>query len=142
MTTEKKLVHVCHIPVRWGDMDALGHVNNTQYFRYFEQARIEWFDGMGIRFEVGDQGPILAKAGCNFKKPIVYPNRLEVRTYAGPPGHSSLPLYHELRQADAPGTLYADGESVLVWVDYRLGKSLPLPDSIRAVVASTPAQAG
>ncbi|MDB5949239.1 MAG: acyl-CoA thioesterase, partial [Massilia sp.] len=37
-------VHVMRMPIRWGDMDAMGHVNNTVYFRYFEQARISWFD--------------------------------------------------------------------------------------------------
>jgi acyl-CoA thioester hydrolase len=44
MEHRKKLVHVTHIPIRWGDMDAYGHVNNTVYFRYMEQARVEWLE--------------------------------------------------------------------------------------------------
>jgi len=40
----KKLVHIERIPVRWGDMDAMGHVNNTVYFRFMEQTRISWFE--------------------------------------------------------------------------------------------------
>ena len=39
-----KLVHEMRIPVRWGDLDAMGHVNNTIYFRYFESLRIEWLN--------------------------------------------------------------------------------------------------
>ncbi|MDB5909191.1 MAG: acyl-CoA thioesterase [Massilia sp.] len=43
----RKLVGAMPMPIRWGDMDAMGHVNNTVYFRYFEQARISWFDEIG-----------------------------------------------------------------------------------------------
>ena len=46
---QKKLTHEMVIPIRWGDMDAMGHVNNTIYFRYFEIVRIEWFDSIGCR---------------------------------------------------------------------------------------------
>ena len=38
----KKLVYECTIPMRWGDMDAMGHINNTLYFRYLEIARVDW----------------------------------------------------------------------------------------------------
>ena len=43
----KKLTYQMEIPVRWGDMDAMGHVNNTIYFRYFEIARLEWLYSVG-----------------------------------------------------------------------------------------------
>lgn len=39
--TDKKLIHISRIKIRWGDMDAFGHVNNTVYFRYMEQTRID-----------------------------------------------------------------------------------------------------
>jgi acyl-CoA thioester hydrolase len=39
---QKKLAHEMVMPIRWGDMDAMGHVNNTVYFRYLEVVRIEW----------------------------------------------------------------------------------------------------
>jgi len=44
----KKLVNELVIPIRWGDMDAMGHVNNTVYFRYLETIRIDWFDKIGF----------------------------------------------------------------------------------------------
>ena len=43
LPAHKKLVHTLQMPIRWGDMDAMGHVNNTLYFRYLETARIAWF---------------------------------------------------------------------------------------------------
>ena len=46
---QKKLVHEMTVPIRWGDMDAMGHVNNTVYFRYMEQTRITFFDNLGLR---------------------------------------------------------------------------------------------
>ena len=62
--------------VIWGDMDAFGHVNNTVYFRYFEDARIAYFDEIGINDfkEKSQLGPILATTHCNFKCPLEYPD--------------------------------------------------------------------
>jgi len=42
VTLPRILVHTSLQPLRWADMDMLGHVNNVAYFRYMEQARIEW----------------------------------------------------------------------------------------------------
>lgn len=42
-----KHVYTVVMPIRWGDMDAMGHVNNTVYFQYLEQARIEWLRRLG-----------------------------------------------------------------------------------------------
>ena len=54
----KKLVHQMEIPIRWGDMDAMGHVNNTVYFRYLETLRIEWFRSIGCVPSEAATGPI------------------------------------------------------------------------------------
>ena len=70
----KKQVHEMVIPIRWGDMDAMGHVNNTVYFRYMEQARIEWLESIiqqcrdaGVACFVKQLGsnPIWAGAKCS-----------------------------------------------------------------------------
>ncbi|MDP2194899.1 MAG: acyl-CoA thioesterase, partial [Rhodocyclaceae bacterium] len=64
-------VHTLRIPVRWGDMDALGHVNNTVYFRYTEQARIDWLESLGFAVMVDvEEGPVIINASCTFFKPI------------------------------------------------------------------------
>ena len=46
--SNKQFVHSMRIPIRWGDMDAMGHVNNTVYFRYIESARIAWLEQAGL----------------------------------------------------------------------------------------------
>jgi acyl-CoA thioester hydrolase len=121
------------IPVRWGDMDALGHVNNTVYFRYTEQARIDWLESLGFAVLAGvEEGPVIINASCTFFKPITYPATVEVRTLIGKPGRSSLPTYYEIRCVD-DDTLYADGAAKIVWWNPKTGKSLPLPDYIREI---------
>ena len=80
----RMLVHTSRQPIRWGDMDALGHVNNTVYFRYLEQARIEWLYGLHADGEAYDRtGPVIVNASCTFLEPLVYPGDIEVRMYLG-----------------------------------------------------------
>ena len=66
MEHKKKLIHVTKMPIRWGDMDAYGHVNNTVYFRYMEQARVEWLEDMKIEVRPGGLGPVIISASCTF----------------------------------------------------------------------------
>ena len=61
------------MPVAWGQLDAFGHVNNTQFFRFFEDARIAYFERVGITAKLDGVGPILAKTDCVFRKPLGYP---------------------------------------------------------------------
>ena len=62
------------MPIRWGDMDAFGHVNNTVYFRYMEQVRISWFEQLGIVAGNGEgEGPVLVNASMEFLKQLHYP---------------------------------------------------------------------
>jgi acyl-CoA thioester hydrolase len=128
-----KLVYTTTIPVRWGDMDSLAHVNNTVYFRFMEQSRVEWFALGGFNAHSQGSGPVLAHAECHFRKPVLYPSIVEVRLYAGVPGNSSLPLFQEIR-VQGDDTIYADGESRVVWFDHREGKTMPVPDGLRKLV--------
>ena len=54
----KKLVFQMVIPMRWGDMDAMGHVNNTTYFRYLETIRIDWLHSIGAVPQPNGHGPV------------------------------------------------------------------------------------
>lgn len=128
-------VHLERMRMRWGDMDALGHMNNTIYFRYFEQARISWFDAIGADYKTLPEGPILGSISCRFVLPAVYPCELEVTLVAGQPRRSAFALYSELRDADQPQKIYARCEAMMVWIDLADGKSRPLPDWMRALLA-------
>jgi len=132
--TKRKLVHTETMPIRWGDMDAMGHVNNTIYFRYMEQARISWFEAIGARSAVKGQGPVIVNASCTFIKQLVYPGNVEIRTYVGEIGRSSLQTYLELRPSYDPGKIYAEGAAKVVWVNYLAEKSVPLPETIRQLM--------
>jgi acyl-CoA thioester hydrolase len=120
------------IPIRWGDMDAFGHVNNTTYFRYMEQARIEWFAQLlaGSGHEEG--GPVLINAQCSFLRQLRYPGTVEVTVYVGAVGRSSIETMYEMRRSDQPDIVYAAGAAKVVWTNLKQEKSAPLPDQIRA----------
>ena len=131
MPHSKKLLHVTRIPIRWGDMDAYGHVNNTVYFRFMEQARVEWIEEMNFPVRPGGSGPVIINAACTFLIPMNYPGTVEVRTYGGAPGRSSVQTHVEML---IDGTLYAEGSAKVVWMDTQTGKSVPLPDELRALL--------
>ena len=128
---ERRLAHVERMPIRWGDMDAMGHVNNTVYFRFMEQARISWFSALVPGDEAWrSTGIVIANAACNYRRAITYPGTVEVRLYCGLPGGSSLPTSYELR-VDADPVPYADGAALVVFVSMKTQKATRIPDHIR-----------
>ena len=124
-------VHSVRMAIRWGDMDAMGHVNNTVYFRYLEQARISWFEALGCPPEPAGIGPVIINAHCTFLKQLRYPGEIDVSTFVGQFGRSSFESLHQIRRVDDPATLAAEGGAKVVWVDQRLEKSVPLPEAMR-----------
>ena len=130
--TERILVHILRMPIRWGDMDAMGHVNNTVYFRYLEQARMSWFEQINCVPDLASgQGAVIINAHCTFLRQLKYPGEIEVRTFAATPGRSSIETMHEIRRVDTPDVLAAEGGAKIVWIDYQREKSLPIPDDVR-----------
>ena len=128
MQIEGRLVHVENMRMRWGEMDALGHMNNTVYFRYFEQARISWFDALNVDYKEGSEGPILASINCRFRIPVIYPADLVISVYAGKSRNSSFALMNTITHEGEPSRVYATAEAVMVWISLSDGKSRPLPD--------------
>ena len=138
------LVHTSIQPIRWSDMDALGHVNNTVYFRYMEQARLEWLFAQPGQQGLDDEnggGAVIVNASCTFFEPLVYPGTCEVRMYVGHPGRTSFGSYYEIW---TDGRKFAEGAAKIVWVDRTSGRSTPLPEALaarlRAIPADSPAR--
>lgn len=129
---EKKFVFEMVIPIRWGDMDAMGHVNNTTYFRYMETVRIEWMNGIGCVPNAHGVGPLIINAFCTFHKQLEYPGDVLAKMYVSEPGRSSFDGWCTLERADEPGVLYASGGATHVWVDFSTQKSAPLPEWMKA----------
>jgi acyl-CoA thioester hydrolase len=129
--SHKKLVYETVIPIRWGDMDAMGHVNNTLYFRYMETARIDWCESMGCLSDQASEGPVVVNAYCTFHQQMRYPGNVLVKHYVTDIGRSSFGTFITMERTDMPGTIWAEGGAKMVWIDYRNNKSVPLPDWLR-----------
>ena len=124
------------VSVRWSDQDVNGHVNNTLYFTYFEQARIAWLrDQKALNNTREGGGVVVAQASCNFLRALSYPETVEVRVYGGPVGRTSFTLFYEIVGSDGK-TRYADGQTVMVWVDRSTGQSRPVPEFMRRALSS------
>ncbi|MBL0141046.1 MAG: acyl-CoA thioesterase [Betaproteobacteria bacterium] len=129
------LLHSLKLHVRWGDMDSLGHVNNAEYLRYFEQSRIEWLEGLGYPTTGVGTGPILAKASVSYLKPIVYPSEVELRLFASRIGNTSFTVTSDIVNGRDASERFTEGEFVIVWFDYAAGKAVSVPVSLRAILA-------
>lgn len=126
------LVHTTEIQVRWCDMDAFGHVNNSVYLSYFEMARIDWWHSITPKdLQFQDVGPVIVTANCTFLKAILYPETIIVSLFVGPAGRSSYDCFYKIHSKNQADVLYAEGTTKVVWVDRQLEKSIPLPDYIR-----------
>ncbi|MBA4340605.1 MAG: thioesterase [Methylibium sp.] len=131
---QKKLVHEMRIPIRWGDMDAMGHVNNTIYFRYMEIVRVDWLDSLKAAPNPQGQGPVIVNAFCNFYRQLEYPGEVLTRHYVSNPGRTSFDTWITMARAEDPQTIYAAGGATTVWMDFPAQKSTPLPDWLRSIV--------
>jgi acyl-CoA thioester hydrolase len=125
------------MPVAWGDMDALGHVNNLVYLRWFESARVTYFERLALAEDMRARraGPILARQEIDYRRPLSYPDRVRVETGITRLGKSSFTMGFRITRADG-GDLVAQGQGVVVMVDYASGKALPLGEAFMATVAA------
>ena len=132
LPVQRKIVHESLVPLRWGDMDAMGHINNTLYFRYMEICRLDWMFKVGAGAGAGQtQGPVIVNAFCNFLRQLEFPGDVRVTLSIANPGRSSFESYHTIERTDEPGVLYAEGGARVVWTDYAAKKSMPVPDWFR-----------
>ncbi len=129
------------LPVQWGEMDALRHVNNARYFTWYESARIAYFDrlrvaipGVGATVGFGEVGPILASSSCDFLRPVTYPGVVRVGARVSEIGNSSLRMEYAVERTDAPEDPCARGSSVIVLVRYATLEKVRVPDEMRAAI--------
>mgnify|MGYP000858787873 FL=1 len=126
---------VVRIPVAWGDMDAFQHVNNTVYLRWFQEARIIYFDAGEMAWRDISQkvGPIQATAQIRYLAPVTYPDFVHVRVGVATLGTTSMVMKYTIH-SEQRNALVADGETVIVMYDYAKGEKAPIPEEIRAAV--------
>lgn len=123
---------VVTLPVQWGDQDAFGHVNNTVPLRWFETSRIAYLEqsGLGHMMSGVGLGPIVASITCNYRRPIVYPDRVYVGTRLASLRRSSMTLAHAV-YSQSQSILATEGETVVVFFDYDAKRPRRVPDDVR-----------
>ncbi|MBN9339764.1 MAG: thioesterase [Comamonadaceae bacterium SCN 68-20] len=131
----KKLVHEMRFAVRWGEMDAMGHVNNTVYFRYLENARIAWMEAIGCHPDPRGEGLVIVNAFCNFYRQLEFPAEVLLKLYVSDPGRATFDTWGTMERVDRPGEICAAGGATMIWVDFPQQKAKTLPDWMRALVA-------
>ncbi len=129
------LLHRMPIELRWRDLDAFNHVNNSNFMTYLEEARIRWFESLGEDWVTDETAPLLAAVQMNYRHPIPYPGSIVVELTADRVGTSSVTLGHRITSADGR-VLHADGHVVMVWIDRRSGRPTPLPAAVRRVAGA------
>ena len=131
MSEDRQGKHRVSIPVRWGDMDALGHVNNARFFTYDEDVRLGFFNALMAddpRFWI-DYGLILAHIGCDFLAQVRAPTELDVLyglTRIGSKSFETRALMYDGQ------TLAARSKAIVVWYDYQAQATLQIPDGVRS----------
>ena len=132
---KKKLVYEMIIPIRWGDMDAMGHLNNGVYFRYLETVRIDWMYKIDCVPAPQGVGPIIVNAFCNFHQQIVYPGDVLIKMYTSDPARTTFESWATMERTDAPGVICAAGGATTIWVDFQKQKAVEMPQWMRDIVS-------
>jgi len=119
--------------VRFGDLDAMQHMNNVEYLRFFETARIDYLMGILPEHNPGSRrqfGFIFAECHIAYRSPAHFGE--EIRTFIWPTAleRSSVRLEFAMR-SESDGRLLAEGYGVLVGYDYAAGAAKPVPDELR-----------
>jgi acyl-CoA thioester hydrolase len=129
-------------PVAWGDMDANLHVNNLVYARWIESARVAYFERIGIPVPPGKDGvgPIVARLCVNYLRALAYPDTIRVSATVRAIGRTSLTLDYRI-WSGAQEAEVATGEDVVVLLDYRDGRKVPVDDRLRAIILALEASA-
>jgi len=121
--------------VIWRDLDSFQHVNNAVYFRYFEDARMAYFEQTGILAHKNktNVGPILASTKCDFRAPLSYPDRIQIATTVESVQGKRFTMQYFVF-SEQTGGLAAEGEGLIVFFDYATGTTCQVPDTIVAAI--------
>jgi acyl-CoA thioester hydrolase len=110
-------------------------VNNAAYLTYMEQARMKYYERLGL-FDGGDflkLGVILAEAMCTYKVPILYGASIHVGVRTARLGNKSFEMEYVIED-QASGEEHAAGKTIMVTYDYRVRQSIPIPEAWRTTL--------
>jgi len=133
---------IIDIPVAWGEMDAMQHVNNIVYFRYIESVRMAYFERLGLlnRLSETGVGPILAWTSCRFRRALTYPDTVSVGTRVTKIDADRFTM-ETLIVSHSMNDVAAESEGIVVTFNYREQKKTPIPPEIRQRIEQLEANA-
>lgn len=129
-SNNKKLIHSKKFDIRWGDMDAYGHMNNTTYFFYLQEARFELLKENNIEINLRGVAPVLASTSCRFLKPLFYPASIIVETWLVKYERKKTIFEHVIKSAQDQTIIHAIAEALIIWYDFSTSSSVLPPESI------------
>jgi acyl-CoA thioester hydrolase len=133
-SNDKPVLFRMPVALRWRDLDAFNHVNNSNFLTYLEEARIRWFASWNGVWVNDEMAPLLAAVQLNYRMPIPYPSEVVVELFVDRLGTSSVTIGHHIVSEDG-ATLYCDGHVVVVWIDRASGRPIALPETVRNAMA-------
>ncbi len=134
MENEKEYFSIAQ-EIIWGDMDAFNHINNTVYFRYFENVRIAYFEAVGINQLMAKEsiGPILGETQCRYLKPLTYPDKITIATWISHLRNKRFTMQYQIF-SEKLNSCVAEGSGEIVYLDYKTGKTCAIPQEIRETI--------
>jgi len=127
---------VISLAAEWGDQDIFAHVNNTVYLKWCETARVVYLEQIEMWQMIRDEGkgPILAALSCNYLHPVTFPDTVQIGARVSKIGNSSFRMEHAVVSLKQ-NVVVADSSTVLVFLEYKDSRPLPVPDDIREAIA-------
>lgn len=127
----KKLLHSHQFAIRWGDLDAYNHLNNTAYFLYVQEARFELMRHYNLSYDGKAQSaPILLHTSFSFKKQVNYPETILIETYLVKVERKKVFLEHVVKSATHPDLIYGLCEALVMWYDFERNVTVNPPEEI------------
>jgi acyl-CoA thioester hydrolase len=124
------------VALRWRDLDAFNHVNNSNYLTYLEEARLQWLQQLPGEWMNALAAPVMAASEVNYRRPIEWPAQVRVQLFSQRLGNTSMVIGHRIVDANDGERVYCDGHVVMVWMNPQTGKSVPLPQVVRDSAAA------
>lgn len=129
-----------HFPVKlklrldWSEMDLFGHINNVMFFKYIQASRVNYWEHVGFmnRYFAEKIGPILVSSGCQFSKPLFYPDTITVEVRIEFIKTTSIGLHHRI--LNGKDEVCAEAHDVIVLYDFYKNKKVPIPEELKTAM--------
>src|SRR6185312_676035 len=123
-----------HLRLDWSEMDLFGHINNVMYFKFIQASRVNFWEHVGFmnRYFKDKIGPILVSSGCQFKKPLFYPDNIVVEVRIEFIKTTSIGLHHSI--LNSKNEITAEAHDVIVLYNFNSNEKVPIPVELKTAI--------